>query len=121
VVDRLVGGDVDLPGLTPVLSFLCKVPNGQVVRLDDLPVEDIQNIATEAGLESWFDLYLQPARFGKATIALYRHCCGVAGCEPAEPVTPKVILNSFEPTEEDTLPTLWEDGNPPTADDPTTP
>jgi hypothetical protein len=103
-----------------MLSFLCKAPNGQVVRLDDLPVEDIQNIATECGMESWFDLYLQPARYGRATVALYRHCCKVVDAEPVEPVTPKVILSAFEAAD-DNLPTLWEDGNPPTADDPTTP
>jgi hypothetical protein len=120
VVDRLVGCLVDLQGLTPVLSFACNTPNGQTVRLDDLPIEDIQGIADSCGLESWVDRYLQPARFGKATIALYRHCCKVADCDPAEPVTPKIILGAFEPVEEDTLPTLWEDGNPPTADAPTT-
>ena len=104
-----------------MLSFICKAPNGQVVRLDDLPLEDIQGIATEAGRESWFDLYLQPARNGKATVALYRHCCKVAGAEPVEPVTPKVILNAFEPAEDDALPTLWEDGSPLTEGDQTTP
>lgn len=103
-----------------MLSFACKAPNGQVVRLDDLPIEDLQRLATDSGMESWFDLYMQPARHGRATIALYRHCCAVVGADPVEPITPKVILNSFEAVEEDTLPTMWENGNPPTADDQTT-
>jgi len=55
VVDRLVGRHLDLPGLTPVLSFACNTPNGQTVRLDDLPIEDIQGIADSCGLESRFD------------------------------------------------------------------
>ena len=104
-----------------MLSFACTVPNGQVVRLDDLPIEDLQRLATDAGMESWFDLYIQPARHGRATIALYRHCCSVAGADPVEPITPRVILNAFTGVEEDTLPTMWENGNPPTADDQTTP
>ena len=104
-----------------MLSFACKAPNGQVVRLDDLPIEDLQRLASEAGMESWFDLYMQPARHGKATIALYRYCCKVVDSEPIEPVTPRVILGAYEAVEQDTLPTLWENGNPPTADDQTTP
>jgi hypothetical protein len=88
--------------------------------LDDLPIDDIQKLATDAGLESWFDLYLQPARYGAATVALYRHCCGVVGDTPVDPVTPKVILNAFEPVDDD-LPTLFEEGLPdPEADGPTT-
>lgn len=103
-----------------MLSFACTTPTGKVVRLDDLPIEDIQRIADECGLESWFDLYLQPARFGKATIALYRFCCEHVGDAPADPVTPKVILSAFEPVEDD-LPTMYEDGIPdPNQDGPTT-
>jgi len=96
-----------------MLSFQCVTPGGQVVRLDDLPVEELQSIADSTGLESWFDLYLQPARHGAATIALYRHCCGIAGVDPVDPVTPKVILAAFEPADDD-LPTLFEDGVPKT-------
>ena len=32
-----------------MLSFACKTPNGQTVRLDDLPIEDIQGIADSCG------------------------------------------------------------------------
>lgn len=98
-----------------MLSFICKTPTGSV-RLDDLPVEDLQRIAVENGEESWFDLFVQPARNGSAAIALYRHCCGVAGDEPPEKITPKVILSAFEPATDD-APTLFEDGLPaPEAD-----
>lgn len=104
------------------LPFVCKAPNGQVVRLDDLPLEDLQGIATEAGMESWFDMTIQPARNGRAAAALYRHCCKVAGAEPVEPVTAKVVLDAFElATEDDTLPTLWQDGIPEAEGGPTTP
>jgi hypothetical protein len=103
-----------------MLSFICKTPSGAVVRLDDLLISDLQDIADKNGLESYFDLYLQPARFGKATEALYRFCCEQAGDKPPERITPRVILAAFEPAEDD-LPTLFEDGLPSgEADGPTT-
>lgn len=95
------------------LEFQFKSPSGKVVRLYDLPIEDVQDIAEKAGLESWFDLASQPARFGKASVALYRHCCGVAGDDPVEPVTIKAVIDAFELVPDD-LPTLFEDGLPET-------
>jgi hypothetical protein len=100
-------------------SWAIKGPSGKVVRLDDLPVEDLDRIALEAGLESWFDMWYQPLRYGKAAIALYRHCCALVGDEPQEPVTPSVLMESLDRVDEDT-PQQWTDGHPQTADDPKT-
>lgn len=103
-----------------MVRFGIKTPDGQVIRLDDLPVEVLQGIAEDAGLESWFDVYVQPARYGKAAEALYRHACGLVGCEPL-PFTVAVLNDALEVVEDD-LPTMWEDGevDPPEADAPTT-
>lgn len=100
-------------------SWAYKVPGGDVVRIDDIAIEDLQRIADENGVESWFDIWLQPARYGKAAVALYRHACGIAGVDPVDPVKPRDLLDSLDRVADD-LPTMWENGHPQTADDETT-
>jgi hypothetical protein len=102
------------------LEFQFKSPDGKVVRLYDLPIEDVQDIASKAGLESWYDMLQGPARFGHASTALYRYCCKQVDVEPVEPVTVQTIIDAFELVPDD-LPEQFEDGIPvPEADAQTT-
>lgn len=100
-------------------TWVCRISQDERVRLVDLDVGDLQRIAEIGGLESWYDLFVQPGRNGKSAVALYQFCCRRAGVEPVETVTPWMIGDMFDRVEDD-LPTLWEDGHPQTAGDLTT-
>jgi hypothetical protein len=64
------------------MPFAVTTPAGHVVRLDDVPLSDLTNIAKEAELDTWAKLLTEPLRDGAAAEAVYRYCCDTTGDTP---------------------------------------
>ena len=97
------------------MPFAVTTPAGDVVRLDDIPLQDLHKICTDHGLDSWTKLLIEPLKQGAAAEALYRHCCDIAKDEPPEVLTPRVLVPAFEWVSDD-LPDTYEGGAPKAED-----
>ena len=101
------------------MSFAVKVPGGEQVILEDLPLELLSKIETEGGVR-WPTVLVAPATSAKCALAAYKVACEHAGVTPAD-LTARVILAGDVFVEvEDDLPTEYEEGIPKAEDDPTT-
>ncbi len=98
------------------MPFAVTTPAGHVVRLDDVPLSDLTNIAKEAGLDTWAKLLTEPLRDGAAAEAVYRYCCDTTGDTPPEKITPKLVVAAFNWVEDD-LPDTFQGGLPKAGDD----
>lgn len=98
------------------MPFAVTTPAGHVVRLDDVPLSDLTNIAKEAGLDTWAKLLTEPLRDGAAAEAVYRYCCTTTGDTPPEKITPKLVVAAFNWVEDD-LPDTFQGGLPKAEDD----
>lgn len=101
------------------MPFAVTTPAGHVVRLDDVPLQDLHKIASDHGLDSWTKLMIEPLKNGAAAEALYRHCCGIAKDPAPEVLTPRSLIPSFDWVADD-LPDSYEGGAPKAEDDQTT-
>lgn len=101
------------------MPFAVTTPAGHVVRLDDVPLSDLQKIVEEAGLDSWVLLVTEPARNAVAVESLYRYCCEISGDAPPERITAKVIGEAVSFVSDD-LPDTYQGGLPKAEDDPAT-
>lgn len=101
------------------MPFAVTTPAGHVVRLDDVPLSDLQKIVEEAGLDSWVLLVTEPARNATAVEALYRYCCEISGDKPPERITAKVIGEAVSFVTDD-LPDTYRGGLPLAGDEPAT-
>lgn len=97
------------------------VAEGQVVRLDDLPLAAWERIVTASG-EPWIEVYYKPlADLGTARL-VFAEACAHVGVNPAttlDTVTVPALLALFEPAEDD-LPVEVTDGTPQPGDGSTT-
>ena len=98
------------------MPFAVTTPAGHVVRLDDVPLSDLTNIAKEAELDTWAKLLTEPLRDGAAAEAVYRYCCTTTGDTPPEKITPKLVVAAFNWVEDD-LPDTFQGGLPKAEDD----
>jgi hypothetical protein len=98
------------------MPFAVTTPAGHVVRLDDVPLSDLTNIAKEAELDTWAKLLTEPLRDGAAAEAVYRYCCDTTGDTPPEKITPKLVVAAFNWVEDD-LPDTFQGGLPKAGDD----
>jgi hypothetical protein len=103
---------------TSSVYWACRMPDGQLVRCDDLPLEVYATIADKTGIH-WHQLLNAPIRQERAGELLYR-----AACESVQQ-TPKALsvrefADIFELVEDD-MPVEFSDGIPdPKADGPAT-
>jgi hypothetical protein len=97
------------------MPYAVTTPQGHVVRLDDVPLEDLHRIAVANDLESWSELLITPLRHGAAAIDLYRFCCEHTGDTPPEKLTPKLLVGAVKYEDED-LPDAWQGGLPKAED-----
>jgi hypothetical protein len=102
------------------MPFAVTTPEGNVVRLDDVPLEDLGKIADEAGMESWSDVMFGPLRNWKAALGIYRYCFDLHKETAPEKPTVADIQAAFEWVRDD-LPDSFEGGVPKAEDDPMTP
>lgn len=88
-------------------------------RLDDLPIGEFQQVAKRHNL-SWFDLWNTPAQEPDAFYELVelavRHGGGTLPQRPATVKDTLTLISECLQVVDDDLPTMWEDGNPPEAD-----
>jgi hypothetical protein len=101
------------------MPFAVTTPGGHVVRLDDVPLSDLDRIAKDAGLDTWAELLTAPLRNGASAEALYRYCCDTAKDTPPDPITPNVVVAAFNWADDD-LPETFQGGLPKAEDDPET-
>jgi len=101
------------------MPFAVTTPGGHVVRMDDVPLEDLGRIADEAGMESWSELMFGPLRNWKAALGVYRYACEAGGESVPDRPTVKAITEAFEFVKDD-LPDSFQGGVPKAEDDPTT-
>jgi hypothetical protein len=101
------------------MPFAVTTPAGHVVRLDDVPLSDLDRIAKDAGLDTWAALLTAPLRDGAAAEAVYRFCCASVEDKPADPITPKIVVAAFNWLDDD-LPETFQGGLPKAEDDPAT-
>jgi hypothetical protein len=90
--------------------WVCTVAEGRTVRIDSLPVVEIENIAKEAGI-TWLNLFGNPLRNAAAGQQLFNRCCAAAGVENRV-LSARDLLTVFELTNEDGLPRTFTDGMP---------
>jgi hypothetical protein len=102
------------------MPFAVTTPAGHVVRLDDVPLSDLQKIAVDTGLDTWAKILTEPLRNGASAEAVYRFCCEQEGDTPPDRITPKLIIAAFNWVEDD-LPDTYQGGLPKAEDDPGTP
>jgi hypothetical protein len=100
--------------------WTCRVDASHTVRLEDIPIEQLDPLQQECE-ETWFSMVITPLARRPATIlALYRKCCEVAGVEPRPVVTAREAIEMFDLTDDD-RPTMYSGGLPdPKAEDRTT-
>lgn len=101
------------------MPFAVTTPGGHVVRLDDVPLEDLGRIADEAGLESWSELMYGPLRNWKAALGVYRYACDQGGESPPDRPTVAQMTKAFEFVSDD-LPDSFQGGVPKAEGEPET-
>ena len=84
------------------------------VNCDDLPMEVYARIQSETGV-SWYELLDNPMRHSAAGPALLRAAAESIGATAPDPVTPRVLVDSFTPHDAD-LPTLYDEGGLPNSE-----
>jgi hypothetical protein len=100
--------------------WTCRVDETHTVRLEDIPIEQLDPLENECG-ESWYLMVNAPlVRKPRTLLAIYRMCCELAGVEPAELPTAGEITAMFDLVDDD-RPTMYSGGLPdPKAEDRTT-
>lgn len=98
------------------MSWVCHLPSGKSVVLEDLPITILDRIANEAGMPpgSWYSLPQAPAMNGAAAVLLFLACAERVGDEPppADYLTARNALEVFTRLEGDDRPIEHEDGLP---------
>ena len=103
---------------TTSVYWACRVPDGRLVRCDDLPLEVYANIADKTGIH-WHQLLNAPIRQERAGELLYRAACESVQVPP-KALSVREFADVFELVEDD-LPVEFTDGIPdPKADGPAT-
>lgn len=94
------------------MAFVCHLPDGAVVNVDDLPFEEWDVIATKAGAP-WYEVYGAPVANPAGAVALVAACARYVGQEPPSAgwLTAGNVLKVFQRVDED-LPGSYEDGIP---------
>jgi hypothetical protein len=89
--------------------WTCKVADGKVVRLEDIPARQLGDLETRFGV-SWLELVGRPLGDSQHALAMYEKCCGLVGTEPAD-LTVRQLLDSFELVDDD-RPEMYVGGLP---------
>lgn len=92
--------------------------NGQVVRLQDLPVDTWERIASMTG-KTWLDCYYQPLADLSVCKLVFSEAAASIGVNPADVLdkaTVPTLMAMFD-TASDDLPTEVTDGFPQQGDD----
>lgn len=87
------------------------LPGGKVVSIGDLPLEEVEGVATKHGVE-WSDLQFTPARRLVAARALYRRACEINGETPVEVNSSKDLLAVITEVDLD-IPATFDEGDLP--------
>jgi hypothetical protein len=101
------------------MPFAVTTPKGHVVRLDDVPLDTLGQIAEDAGLGSWAEMLVAPIKNHKAAAALFKLACETTGDDCPDPLTPKALIPAFNWVDDD-LPTSFQGGSPLQEGDPKT-
>lgn len=103
---------------TASVYWACRVPDGRLVRCDDLPLEVYADIAEKTGVH-WHQLLNAPLRQERAGELLYKAACASVQLLPAV-LKLRDFADLFELIEDD-VPDEFTDGIPdPKADGPAT-
>ena len=103
------------------MPFLCHLPSGTDVVVDDLPLSAWAAIG-DAADSPWYEVMRWPAGHPRGAIALVKACAAYAGEDPPADdwLTGRTILKAFELVDDD-LPAVHVNGVPdPKADGPET-
>jgi hypothetical protein len=102
----------------PRTVLVCKVSPNRTIRLEDIPAKDLSALEDQLGA-SWLYLVGAPMQDVDRALAMYRHCCQMAGVEPKE-LTAGELIAAFD-TVVDDRPDAYTGGLPdPKADGQTT-
>lgn len=92
------------------MPYACKIGEREL-RLEDLEVEVLDDIAKQFGIE-WIYLVYAPAANAAAGIALARKCAELMGVDPPEKFTARVLLDLYVTVDDDLPETVDGDGLP---------
>lgn len=84
---------------------------GHEVDLDDVPLETYAEIEKTTSIP-WYRLSTAPMAYAAAGALLAKKCAAIVGEKLPEPLTPKVLVQLFEVTSEENLPSEYNDGIP---------
>lgn len=105
------GGTPDDSGLPKVLEF--RHPDGDAMKLNQLPMGVLADIATAHGIAIWATLVDGPLGFlpARALEDLYRACCRELKASAPKKLTAGAVLRAFHLVDDDE-PDVWVDGRP---------
>lgn len=92
------------------MPWIVKLDGDVKVNCDDLPIEVYEAIRKDTGI-SWYDLLDNPMRQSAAGPALIRAAADYAKVKAPDPITPRVLVDSFE-MEAGDQPVMYEEGLP---------
>ena len=97
------------------MPFAIKLGEGQIVRIDELPLDLLEQAAKAHGAR-WSDFLVAPAKSVPAGRALINSAAGHLGLAAPDTSTAKAFLAAFEEVPDDTDEILWQDGLPKAED-----